>query len=88
VQKNMSTTIMEAQLRDALDRDRELAVRGCATASGPAGIAVERRGTPLGVWQWRNGGFELRLAGEGEAVTKVETVAEAVHHTRERLFKA
>ncbi len=84
----MSTTIMEAQLRDALDRDRELAVRGCAFTPAAGGIVIERRGATVGVWQWRNGGFELHVPGDGEPLTKVETVAEAVHHTRERLCKA
>jgi hypothetical protein len=85
----MSTTIMEAQLRDAIDRDRDLAVRGCQSVLRPSGgIAVERHTAVVGIWHWRNGGFELRLPSQDDPAIKVDTVAEAVHYTRERLCRS
>ncbi|MDX2155008.1 MAG: hypothetical protein SFW09_00745 [Hyphomicrobiaceae bacterium] len=82
----MSTTIMEAQLKDALDRDRDLAARGCyAAITPPSGVVVERRGRMLATWHWRSGGFELHRPGTSDPVVKVETVAEALHRTREHV---
>ena len=84
----MSAAIMEAQLRDALRADRPLAARGCrAEEQQPSGIAVERGGAVAGVWHWRNGAFELELTGPGPTVV-LDTVAEAVRHTRDHLCLA
>jgi hypothetical protein len=81
----MSTAIMEAQLRAALDTDLELAKRGCRTRfRPPSGVAVEFKSTEAGVWHWKNGRFELLVDGKGPIVT-VYTVAEAVRYTRESL---
>ena len=81
----MSTAIMEAQLREALTSDPDLASRGWrGTPRQPGGVAVERAGTIAGLWRWRAGVFELSIGGSGAIVT-FETVAEAVRHTRENL---
>jgi hypothetical protein len=82
----MATAIMEAQFRDALNGDRDLAARGCVgVPRQPSGIAVERRGIAVGVWHWRNGRFEFAPATSSDPPIGVDTVAEAVRHTRERL---
>jgi hypothetical protein len=82
----MATAIMEAQLRDALNADRDLAGRGAkASAQQPSGVAIERRGAVLGIWRWRGGLFELYIGSTGPVVA-IETVAGAVRHTRKRLF--
>lgn len=82
----MATAIMEARLRDALNADRDLAGHGVkSTVRQPSGVAVERGGTVLGIWRWRGGVFELYIGSTGPVVA-IETVAEAVRHTRERLF--
>ncbi len=81
----MATAIMEAQLRDALNADRDLADRGArAVARQPSGVAVERGPSIAGVWHWRSGQFELHIGGSGPAAT-VGTVAEAVRLTREKV---
>jgi len=81
----MSTAIMEAQLRAALDTDIELAKRACRTRfHQPSGVGVEFKSTEVGVWHWKNGRFELFVENQGAIVT-VETVAEAVRYTRESL---
>jgi hypothetical protein len=81
----MATAIMEAQLRDALNVDRDLTARGAKAADRqPSGVAVERGPNVLGIWHWRRGQFELNVGGAGPVVT-VETVAEAVRYTREQL---
>jgi|LNFM01.1.fsa_nt_gb hypothetical protein len=81
----MATAIMEAQLRDALNADRDLTARGAKAAERqPSGVAIERGPNVLGIWHWRRGQFELTIGGSGPVVT-VETVAEAVRYTRERL---
>ena len=82
----MSTAIMEAQLRTAIAADSHLSVCGCrATALDPTGIAIERHGTTLGIWHWRNGGFELETRGVTDTAVKLETVAETVHYTKDYL---
>ncbi|MEZ5815526.1 MAG: hypothetical protein R3D44_00405 [Hyphomicrobiaceae bacterium] len=82
----MATAIMEGQLRAALEADRELGQRGChVVPRRPNGVAIERGVAELGVWYWKNGQFELSIAGD-HAVVRVDTVAEAVRHTREKLF--
>jgi hypothetical protein len=81
----MSTAIMEAQLRAALDTDLELAKRGCRTRfHHPSGVGVEFKSTEVGVWHWTNGRFELLVDGKGPVVS-VDTVAEATRYTRESL---
>jgi hypothetical protein len=81
----MATAIMEAQLRDGLNADRDLTARGAKAAERlPSGVAVERGPTVLGIWHWRRGQFELHVGGSGPIVS-VATVAEAVRYTRERL---
>lgn len=83
----MSATIMEGRLNAALGADAEFAVRGYATVALPSGgIAIERNGTTLGLWNWLNGRFELRIPGEAEAAATAETVAEAVHFSRSRII--
>jgi len=81
----MATAIMEAQLRDALNADPHLSGRGAKAVDRHAsGVAIERGPNVLGIWHWRRGQFELRVGGTGPVAT-VETVAEAVRTTRERL---
>lgn len=81
----MANAIMETQLRDALNADRDLTARGAkAVERQPSGVAIERGPDVLGIWHWRRGQFELHADGSGPIVT-VATVAEAVRATRERL---
>ncbi len=81
----MATAIMEAQLRDALNTDRDLTARGARAAERqPSGVAIERGQNVLGIWHWRGGQFELHVGRTGPVAT-VETVAEAVRYTREQL---
>jgi len=81
----MATDIMEARLRTALDADRGLVKRGCSTRQlDPSGVGVSFGSAEAGAWFWANGMFELRSDG-GTSVVTVETVAEAVRYTRERL---
>lgn len=81
----MSTTIMEAHLCDAMNADPELLALGFVAARNAAasGVIVSGRGGTAGVWHWRNGTFELEVAGA--VIVALETVAEAVRYTRERL---
>jgi len=85
--KTMAIEIMEAQLRAALDTDARLIERGCRTrAYHPSGVGIERGAVEVGVWHWSNGQFELYVDGNGPVVT-VDTVAEAVRYTREKLVR-
>jgi len=78
----MSSTIMEEELRRALDGDSEVADRGWRILAGPSGgIILERGGAERGHWRWRNGLFELESAS-GATIAGVETVAEALSVTR------
>ncbi len=83
----MSATIMEARLLAALQADQLIAQRGCqATVAAGGGVAIERRGHHLGLWRWDNGTFTFLAAGYTETSAAMETVAEAVHFTRQRFF--
>lgn len=81
----MSTAIMEAELRDALNADRTLAATGCHVEERrPSGIAIMRGSSTVGVWHWRGGAFEL----EASLPASTDTVAAAVRYTRDRLCRA
>ncbi|MGE0700047.1 MAG: hypothetical protein AB7O57_13205 [Hyphomicrobiaceae bacterium] len=81
----MSTAIMDAQLRAAINADRVIATRGCrGEARQPNGVAVEQGASVKGIWYWRNGAFELFVGGDGPIVA-VDTVAEAVRYSRDHL---
>jgi len=85
--KTMAIEIMEAQLRAALDTDGRLIERGCRTrAHLPSGVGIERGAAEVGVWHWNNGQFKLYVEGRGPVVT-VDTVAEAVRYSREKLVR-
>jgi hypothetical protein len=82
----MSAVIMEGQLASRLRSDSVLSQRGCTAArAATGGVTIERRGHHLGVWHWRQGIFAYTPAGYGEPTVEVETVAEAVRYTRERV---
>ncbi len=83
----MSQTIMEGRLLAGLNGDADLIARGCAALPAPTGgVAVERRGHHLGLWRWASGTFQFTPAGYGEPTVQADTVAEALHHTRERVL--
>lgn len=83
----MSTEIMEAQLRAALDTDARLIERACRTRfHQPSGVGVEFGSSEVGIWHWVNGRFELHVDDSGPAVA-VDTVAEAVRYTRNELAR-
>jgi hypothetical protein len=83
----MSTTIMEAELIEALSGDPALAYAGVSTvAAAPNGVRLLRHGVALAVWRWRNGVFELMLPTSDEPVCTSETIAEALRHSRERFI--
>lgn len=86
--ETMSTGIMERHLVRSLGVDAELSGKGCQAAIAPAGgVIVLRRGQVQGIWAWRNGAFVLERPGVDTPMVEVETIAEAVRHTREQLFQ-
>lgn len=85
----MSATIMEGQLREAITGDAELARLGCRPhARRSGGIAIEHNGKVIGTWYWRNGLFVLVRSGSPDPLAEVETVAEALLSTRQRLTRS
>lgn len=81
----MATEIMEAQLRAALDTDARFVEKACRTHfANPSGVAIECNASEIGIWHWTSGRFEFHVADSGP-VMAVDTVAEAVRYTRERL---
>lgn len=81
----MAIRIMESQLRAALNTDSHLVeYRVIALSLEPSGVAVEREGARVGSWNWSNGRFEFH-AGRKTSIEAVETVAEAVRLTREKV---
>ena len=81
----MAIEIMEAQLRAALDTNARFVEKTCHTRFvDPSGVAIECGSNGVGIWHWTNGRFEFHVDGDGPVVA-VDTVAEAVRYTRERL---
>ena len=86
---DMSTKVMESQLCIELNACQLMARRGCqARLVRGGGVALERHRRVIGVWRWHNGGFELSGTRSPHSIGKVETVAEAMLISRERLCPA
>ena len=85
----MSATIMEGQLVMALATDSALGAAGVVVnAARGSGVEILVRGDTVGHWRWRKGVFAFTRAGELDASREVDTVAEAVHYTRDQLRDA
>ncbi|MFM9939623.1 MAG: hypothetical protein ACKVP7_09020 [Hyphomicrobiaceae bacterium] len=85
----MSATIMEGRLLAALLADTALAQQGFTSViSATGGVVIERRGHCFGLWRWNHGMFNFVAAGYSESSAEMETVAEALHFTRQRCLAA
>ena len=79
----MSAAIMETQLLANLRGDAVLAARGCVAERLPAGgIAIARGAHHRGIWAWQSSRFMFTPGGYREPTAAVDSVAEAVIHTR------
>lgn len=84
----MGANEQNAALKELLERQEVLRLRGFTIACGPTGdVVVDRWNHVRGVWHFRDANFHWTPVGNNEPTHRVETLEQALAYSLEVISK-